>query len=366
MIPVYSPHVGQEEILLVNSCLSSGWISSAGSYIEEFETSWAGYVGCKHGVAVTNGTHALELALAACDLPPQSEVIIPSFTIISCALAAIKNNLKPVLCDVDPITWCIDTNKIIDKITDNTSAIMPVHMYGHSADMSKILSIAKLNCLKVIEDAAEAHGAEYLYNDGWRRCGGMGDVGCFSFYGNKIITTGEGGMVVTNDENIAKKMRSIRNLCFGEGYNRFIHTGIGSNFRMTNIQAAIGLGQIKRIDQILNNKRRVADYYNHHLSKHQELQLPPNTDDVRNVYWMYGIVSKNKQLKAVDIIKRLKAKDIESRPFFAGLHKQPIGVTGIFPITDYISEYGLYIPSGIDLTEQQLEYVCSSIKEILQ
>lgn len=369
MIPVNTPVFGEQEKAYVNQCLNTGWVAT-GEFVADFEHAWASYCGCKHGIAVTNGTHALELAIAALDFPTNSEIIIPSFTIISCALAAIRNNLKPVLVDANSEDWCIDTTKIADAITTKTVAIMPVHIYGHPANMADILDIATKHNLIIIEDAAEAHGASCYVDKRWQKCGSIGHVGCFSFYGNKIITTGEGGMVITNDQDLAKRMRSIRNLCFGEGNNRFVHDRLAHNFRMTNIQAAIGLGQLERIDKIITKKRDIARYYNQKLSYCQTYQLPPRTN-ISNVYWMYGLVSKDLDRPAAHFIHELYKLGIDSRPFFTGLHQQPalnIPDTPFrqhsFPITEYLAKYGFYIPSGIDLRFDQLQTVTDALLEL--
>jgi len=366
MIPVNTPVIGHPEKEYVAQCMESGWISSVGRFVPEFEKSWANYCGCEHGIAVTNGTHALELAIAALQLPKGSEIIIPSLTIISCALAAIRNGLKPVLVDAHPYTWCIDTDAIEAAITPNTSAIMVVHIYGYPVDMDSILTLAAKHNLKIIEDAAEAHGAECLVRQEktWKRCGSIGHVGCFSFYGNKIITTGEGGMVITNDKTLADRMRSIRNLCFGEGENRFTHVGIGNNFRMTNIQAAIGLGQVSRISDILRQKQFVGTFYRQQLKDLGVYQLPPESPDAINVYWMFGLISCDPQRPASYFIKQLRDRGVESRPFFTGLHRQPIGVGGEFPVCDKLSKQGFYIPSGVGLTISELVSVCSALREL--
>lgn len=368
MIQVNTPVIGDLEKEYVSQCMQSGWISSTGLFVNEFESAWARYCGCEYGVAVTNGTHALELAIAALQLPKGSEIILPSFTIISCAIAAIRNGLKPVLVDADPYTWCMDIDAVKSVITCNTTAIMPVHMYGYPVDMSQILEIASKNNLEIVEDAAEAHGAECLIQQEktWKKCGGIGDIGCFSFYGNKIITTGEGGMAITNDKILADRMRSIRNLCFGKGENRFTHTGVGNNFRMTNIQAAIGLGQVSRIHDILQQKQTISSLYRNQLSDLGDIfQFPPLSQDALNVHWMFGIVSRDPKRPASYFIDGLQKRGIESRPFFTGLHRQPLGLTGDFPVCDKLSKYGFYIPSGVGLTISDLNSVCSALKELV-
>jgi len=367
MIPVCSPTIGRLEKEYVQSCLDTGWISSSGDFIMKFEDEWANYCGCKYGVTTTNGTHALELAIAALQLPKGSEVILPSFTIISCAIAIIKNNLKPVFVDARPDTWCMDVSNLESYITSQTSAIMPVHIYGYPVDMNVILDIANKYKLRIIEDAAEAHGAECFVRNikSWKKCGSVGDVGCFSFYANKIITTGEGGMVITNDRDLADSMKSIRNLCFGNNNNRFLHTGIGSNYRMTNIQASIGLAQLSRIDEILGKKEFIKRYYNANINNN-DFQLPPiSSSDFNCVNWMYGLVSRNPHKTASYFIENLRRYGVDSRPFFVGLHRQPSLISNRpYPICDWLSEYGFYIPSGVGLTTSEMDIVISALRDL--
>lgn len=363
VIPVNTPHIGHEELSNISKCINDGWISS-GPMVEEFESCWARFCGSKHGVAVTNGTHALELAVWSLGLEPGSEVILPAFTIISCAIAVVRNGLKPVLVDVNRSDFNINVDLIEDKISRKTAAIMPVHMYGNPCDMQRILSIAKKYNLVVIEDAAEAHGAECMIDGVWRRSGGMGDVGCFSFYANKIITTGEGGMVVTNDDNLASTLRSKRNLHFGVGHDRFLHTGIGNNYRMTDMQASVGLAQFGKIDYLLGRKLRMAKYYNDNLAGVAGYGLPTVWGDRRNVYWMYGLVNELSHKNAKIIIGELAEYGIESRPFFTSLHRQPIGCDGSYPVADFASEHGFYIPSGPGLSDSDLKYIVDTLIRI--
>jgi perosamine synthetase len=279
MIPVSEPLVGEKEIEYVNECLRTGWISSAGHFIEEFEQKWADYCGMKYGIAMSNGTAALQAAIGCINLQKGDKVIMPSFTIISCAQAILYNGGIPVLVDCDPRTWCMDVEEVREKIESEINrgdgklkAIMPVHIYGHPVNMDPILALAKKYNLKIIEDAAEVHGAEYLTGRNtahprWKKCGGFGDISVFSFYANKLITTGEGGMVLTNDIAHAEKARGLRNLCF-RPEQRFLHTELGHNFRITNLQAAIGLGQLERIDEIVATKRRMGKAYTEPWKKH--------------------------------------------------------------------------------------------------
>lgn len=368
MIPVCEPSLGNAELHNVEQCLRTGWISG-GKFVEEFERKWSSYCGMAHGIAVSNGTAALQLALQALNFPTGSEVIMPSFTIISCALAAIRNRLVPVLVDADPETWCINPDLIEAAITPRTRAIMPVHIYGHPAEMHKIMDIAHRHRITIVEDAAQAHGAEVKVptDSGlqMRKCGGIGHISCFSFYGNKIVTTGEGGMVLTNDPVVATKLRELRNLCFGVGDSRFIHTDLGYNYRMTNLQAAIGVAQVERVEELIQKKRRIAFAYRYLLNS-PKIQHPVERPWVKSVYWMYGIVVEN----ALAMADHLRKRGIESRPFFVGLHQQPILSTYTnqsrsYPVTERLSANGLYLPSGVDLTDDVLQEIASTIFGVL-
>jgi perosamine synthetase len=326
---------------------------------------FADYTGHTNGIAVCNGTAALEVAMAAIDLKPGEEVIIPSFTIISCALAVVKRGGVPVLVDVEPDTWCMNPDQVRDKISSKTKAIMAVHMYGHPVDMDPIMDLAENNRLYVIEDAAQVHGAEYKN----KKCGGFGHISCFSFYANKIITTGEGGMVVTSDDRLAERARLHRNLCFKQG-RRFYHEEIGSNCRITNLQAAVGVAQMERIDEFVRIKTRNGKAYNRALSDLEWLQTPAEKEWARNVYWMYGIViDEGTGYDAESFAERLKEKGIGTRPFFLGMHMQPaLHNMGLFkgenyPVTDWLAKQGLYLPSGLTLSEEQIDKVAKAVKE---
>jgi perosamine synthetase len=400
MIPVNEPLIGSKELQYVTECLKTGWISSEGKFIREFEEKWAAYCGMKYGIAVSNGTTALQVAIGCLDLEPGDEVVIPAFTIISCALAVIYNGGKLVLVDSEPRTWTMDTTKIEEKITDRTKAIMPVHIYGHPCDMAPIWELAKKYNLIVIEDAAEAHGAEYRtkvqgdpegHSDTkrseveesrqsevqrkeeyeWKKCGGLGDISCFSFYANKIITTGEGGMVLTNNEGYAEKARSLRNLCFKKE-RRFYHSELGHNFRLTNMQAAIGLAQLERIDELIEKKRWIGQAYTERLKYVEGLILPVEEPWAKNVYWMYGVVlNEGTRMDAIEFAKRLREHDVDTRPFFLGMHEQPVfHKMGFFkdehyPIAERIARQGLYLPSGLTLTERDIGEVVKAVKEVI-
>ena len=367
MIPVNEPLVGESENKYVMECLRTGWISSEGHFIHDFEERWAAYCGMSYGVAVSNGTVALEIATACLDLQPGDEVIMPTFTIISCAQAVTMCGLKPVLVDSDPRTWCMDVSQVEEKITERTRALMPVHIYGHPVDMDPLQELARKHNLIIIEDAAEAHGAEYK----GRKTGGLGDLGCFSFYANKIITTGEGGMVLTRDAGQAERLRALRNLCFRKE-RRFYHTELGHNYRLTNLQAAIGLAQLERIDESVVKKRWMGAAYAERLKNIAGLQLPIEEPWARNVYWMYGVVLEEEfGMDAVEFARQLAELGVMTRPFFLGMHEQPVfqGM-GLFldehyPIAEHIARQGLYLPSGMTLTEAQLEQVCEAVGRVL-
>jgi perosamine synthetase len=376
MIPVNEPWLNERDVEYVAESVRSGWISSSGKFINEFEKGWAAYCGRRYGIAVSNGTVALQLALASLNLKPGDEVIIPAFTIISCAMAVVYAGGVPVLVDSDADNWTMDVKHVSEKITSKTKAIMPVHIYGHPADIDPILELAERFRLTVIEDAAEAHGAEYLTGRNsdypeWRRCGKFGALSCFSFYANKLITTGEGGMVLTDDPGLAERTRSMRNLCF-QPNRRFYHEQLGFNFRLTNMQAALGVAQLGRIDEIVKRKRWVGKEYTRRLGDIKTLQLPVEEAWARSVYWMYGVVlSDEVGIDAIQFAEKLKIFGVETRPFFLGMHEQPVfHQRGLFinehyPVAERLARQGLYLPSGLTLTDDQLENVCVAIHEIL-
>ncbi len=366
MIPVCEPFLSGKELEYVNDCLKTNWISSKGKYIEEFEQRFANYCGCQYGISASSGTTALHLALASLGIGPGDEVIIPTFTMIATAFAVAYTGGKPVLVDAEPETWNIDTAKIEEKITDDTKVILPVHIYGHPCDMKPIMRIAQKHHLWVVEDAAEAHGAEYRGN----KAGGIGDVNCFSFYANKIITTGEGGMVVTNDAEIAERARSLKDLAHSK-VKRFLHTDIAFNYRMTNIQAAIGLAQFEKIDELIERRRSHAHLYDSLLKDIEGVRLPPEKEWAKNVYWMYGILVEDSfGISRDELMERLKGKGIETRVFFIPVHQQPafqklnLFQSESYPVAEGLSQKGLYLPSGSGLREAEIQEVCRIIREI--
>ncbi len=377
MIPVNEPLLAEEDFAALQDTFRTGWISSAGKYVDEFENTWAAYCGVRHGIAVSNGTTALQVAVEAVGIGAGDEVIMPTFTIISCASAVVRAGGKPVLVDSDPITWCMNIDQVAAAITTRTKAIMVVHMYGHPVDMDPIMALAEQHGLVVIEDAAEVHGA--LYQSGrdkpgavWKKCGGMGHIATFSFFANKLITTGEGGMVVTDDPHYAAKARSLRNLCFRTD-RRFLHTEHGHQFRLTNMQAALGVGQVTRIESIVERKRWAANEYQQRLSDLTQLQLPIERPWARSVFWVYGMVlADDVTFDASEFARRLKALDVETRPFFLGMHEQPVfHDMGLFkgekhPVSERIARRGLYVPSGLALTINQIDIVSQAVRQALR
>jgi perosamine synthetase len=376
-IPACEPVIGQRELEYVTECLRTGWVSSAGQFIDEFENRWAAYCGRRYGVAMSNGTTALQAAVAALDLEPGDEVIMPTFTIVSCAQAVTYNGGRPVLVDCDPETWCMDVAQVEAAVSSRTRAIMPVHIYGHPVDMDPIVRLAQEHGLAVIEDAAEAHGAEYLSDrlsssPTWQRCGSMGTASAFSFYANKLITTGEGGMLLTDDEELFERARAIRNMCFGRGDERFRHISLGHNFRMTNVQAAMGVAQVERIDEIVARKRWIGQQYTWRLQEVEKLQLPVEREWARSVYWMYGVVvSEDTGMDGAEFARRLRQRGVDTRPFFLGMHEQPaFQEQGLFvgerhPVAERIARQGVYLPSGLTLTEADIERVIWAVREVL-
>lgn len=368
-IPVNEPLLNGNEKKYLAECIDSGWISSEGPFIKKFEEQFAQKVNRNYAVAVANGTLAIDAAIQALDIKAGDEVILPTFTIISCVLQIIRNGAIPVLVDCDPNTFNMDVNQVEAKITHKTKAIMIVHIYGLPVDVDPILALAKIYNLKVIEDAAEMHGQTYR----GAPCGSFGDISTFSFYPNKHITTGEGGMIVTNDLALAERCQSLRNLCF-QPQKRFYHQELGWNMRMTNLQAAVGVAQLERLDEFVIKKREMGKLYNQLLSNLSDwLQLPVvETEHAENIYWVYSIVLKDQLNKnAATIMKRLAELGIGTRPFFYPLHLQPaLQQLGLFanesyPIAEKIAEYGFYIPSGLALTKEQIKKVAETVREVI-
>lgn len=369
MISVCEPVLDGNEARYVMDCLQSNWISSNGNYNRLFEESMAQYIGSQYAVSCSSCTTALHLALLAAGIGPGDEVIIPSFTLIVSANTVLQTGATPVLVDVDPKTWCIDPTLIEEKISPRTRAIMVVHMYGHPCDMPEILRIAQKYDLKVIEDCAESHGAEI----NGQRTGSFGDLSCFSFYGNKIVTTGEGGMVLCDDAAYAERLSLLRNQGFQQP--RFVHEVMGFNYRLTNIQAAIGLAQMEKIEEKIAKKRLIARLYNEFLSGQDDFDLPYEAPGYLNVYWMYGIVLKGKMTAKKEwVMGYLKEKGIETRSFFCPMHLQPVFQQGEhtithpsfrqkYPVSENLWRNGLYLPSGLNLDREQVKQVCETLLE---
>lgn len=368
MIPVNTPLLDGNERKYLLECLDSGWISSEGPFVKEFEERFAARVGRKYGIAVTNGTAALDAAVEALAIGPGDEVILPTFTIISCINQIIRAGATPVLVDSDPITWNMDTAQIEAKITPRTKAILVVHIYGLPVDIHPVLELAKRYGLKTIEDAAEMLGQTYR----GRPCGCFGDISTFSFYPNKHITTGEGGMIVTDDPTYAEICRSLRNLCFRPG-RRFVHDRLGWNLRMTNLQAALGLAQLERLDEVVAKKRWIGMRYMELLKDVPGLQLPLGmTEYATNIYWVFGIVlGPLISFDADEAMRKLSQKGIGTRPFFWPMHEQPIFrnlgmfIKESYPVSENLARRGLYIPSGLALTDPEITEVASCVREIL-
>jgi perosamine synthetase len=367
-IPVNEPNLQGNEKRYLNECIDSGWISSEGPFVARFESMLAERVDRRFGIAVSSGTAALEVAVAALEMKPGAEVIMPSFTIISCAAAIVKAGLTPVVVDCCADTWNLDVTQLEEKITEKTEAIMVVHIYGLPTNMSPVLSLAKRFNLKVIEDAAEAIGQVCEK----RPCGGFGDVSIFSFYPNKHVTTGEGGMIFCDDPEIQDRCQRLRNLCF-DNTRRFIHESIGWNYRLTNLQAALGVAQTERLDETLKRKRYIGQCYHQLLDEVDGLRLPvPKTKYAENHYWVFGVILEDKRYpSARDAILELKSMQIGCRPFFFPIHLQPVFKRqGLFEgeicsESEWIAERGFYIPSGTAITDDQIEHVAKTLKECL-
>ena len=367
-IPVNIPIITNEDALEVYKTVKSGWVSSSGLKIDEFENKLAKFTNRKFCCCVSNGTAALEIAVRSLDIGKNDEVITPAFTIISNANAIIKNFAKVVLVDSDPTTWNINIDEIKKKITSRTKAIMIPHIYGFPADMEKIINICKKKKIYLIEDAAEMIGQKYKNIP----CGSFGDISTFSFYANKHITTGEGGAIFTNNRKLDKKIRELRNLSFGKK-NRFNHTDLSWNYRFTNIQAALGLSQLKRIKSIIKRKKEIGNIYYNNFKNNKNILIQPNKlKYASNIYWVFGIILRNKfHNKKLEVQKKLLNKSIETRPFFWPMHKQNIfKKMGLFknesyPIAENLSKNGFYLPSGVGLKNDQINYIVKIVNKIL-
>ena len=369
-IPVNTPKIFGNESKLVNECFKTGWISSEGPFVKEFEAKFSKFHKRKYGIAVTSGTAALEIAIKSLNLKKGDEVIVPTFTIISSILCLVKNGLKPILIDSDISNWNMDVSQVIKKINKKTKAIIITHIYGFPVHMNKILKKKKKKKIAVIEDAAEMIGQKYFN----KFCGTFGQISTFSFYANKHITTGEGGMILTNDKKIFEKCKSLRNLCFGNTKNRFNHDDIGWNYRFTNIQAAFGLGQFKNIKWIIKRKMEIGKRYHNNLKSNKNIILQDlKTSYSKNIFWVFGILLKKNYKKNRELItKELLKNNIQTRNFFYPMHKQKIFLNKKifsknikYPVSEYLAQKGFYIPSGLGITNSEIDLVSKKINEII-
>jgi perosamine synthetase len=375
MIPVNEPLLGREELNKVASCIKDNWVSSQGEYLKEFEDRFAAYCGVQYGISTTSGTTALHLALASLGVGPGDEVLMPTFTMAATAFAVSYCGAKPVFVDSEPETFNIDINRVTCYLAKQekqgkikVKVILPVHIYGHPVNMRPLLETAKRYSIAVIEDAAEAHGAEYR----GKRCGSFGDLACFSFYANKIITTGEGGMVVTDDPLLADRARRLKDLAHAVD-QRFLHTDIGFNYRMTNMQAALGVAQLNKINSHIEKKRWMAKEYAKGLQDLPGLRLPLEQAWAKSVFWMYAVlVEDGFGLNRDEVRERLRHRGIDTRSFFIPMHLQPVFQAknknaryfGPFPVAEKISEQGFYLPSGLKITKEQIRHICRAIKDL--
>lgn len=363
MIPVNTPLLSGNEKKYINECIDTGWISSEGPFIQKFEQQFSSYVDRDYGIAVSNGSAALDIAVKALGIGKGDEVILPTFTIISPAQSIVTAGATPVLVDSNPLTWNMDVDQIESKITTKTKAILVVHIYGLPVDMDPVLQLCSKYNLFLIEDAAEMHGQTYK----GKKCGSFGDISIFSFYPNKHITTGEGGMIVTNEESLFFKCQKLRNLAFEPQGRRFVHNEIGWNYRMTNMQAAIGLAQLEKIEFHIKRKREIGAQYNKGFSSLSKFKLPlDETEFAKNIYWVYGLIAES-PTQQEEMVNYLSKHNIGSRPFFWCMHEQPVFKSmGIFsnerfPVAENIARNGLYIPSGLGLKNDEIEYVIEKI-----
>ncbi|MFH0725317.1 MAG: DegT/DnrJ/EryC1/StrS family aminotransferase [Pseudomonadota bacterium] len=373
-IPVCNPVIPENAMKYVNEVIQANWISSSCpdqdiNFIKKLEKGFSAFVGTKYGVTTTSGTSALNLAVSCLNLGKGDEIIMPSFTMISTATCAVHHGARPVFVDACKDTWCMDSSMIEKAITRNTKAIMPVHIYGYPADMNNIMSIAAQKGLYVIEDAAHAIGTQYYGH----HAGSMGIIGCFSFYANKIVTSGEGGMLVTNDPIIARRANYLKNHAFSE--TRFIHEDFGYNYRMNNLTAAYGYASFEGVRDNIKKKTGIAQWYNTALKNVEGILLPPESNaNIQNSYWMYAIlIDKNRFGRDKSEVRQLLAQNyaIETRDFFYPLHKQPAIIrSGLshkedrLPVSEMLWDRGCYLPSGVDLNEKQINYIAESLEQL--
>ena len=369
-IPVNKPKIINSDVYAVTKVLKENWISAEGKNVKIFEKKFSKFIGHKYGVTVTNGTAALEVAIQSLNLPKKSEVLIPNFTIFSNASACLKNNLtiKPI--DCDKYNWNVSVESILKNISSKTKLIIATHIYNYPIEIDLLRKICKKRKIILLEDAAEVFGQKYKN----KMCGSYGDISTFSFYANKQITTGEGGMITTNSKKLYKKMLSLRNLSFGIK-DRFNHDDISSNYRMSNIQASLGLNQLKRIDKIVKKKHLIGKTYFNFLKKNENIYIPPPKKfNIKNIYWVVAILIINKKLRldAKQVMKKLNEKGIGTRPFFWPIHKQKTLKNYNFynskkyMNSEYICKYGFYLPSSLNLTINEIKYISNNVNKILK
>ncbi len=366
-VPVNLPSLSGNELTYLKECIESGWISSEGPFVSQFENGFSRYIGREHGISVANGSAALDIAVQALEIGPGDDVILPALTIISPALSIIRSGATPVLVDSDPVTWNMDVTQVEAAITPKTKAILVVHLYGLPIDMDPLLELSKKHNIPIIEDAAEMIGQ--TYRD--KKCGNFGLVSTFSFYPNKHITTGEGGMVLCDDPEIADRCRKLRNLAFEPGMRRFVHYEMGWNYRMTNMQAALGMAQLEQIEKFLRQKREMGRYYQEHLAylTDYNYQLPlHSTGYAENIYWIFGLVAPS-EMEMNNLLDYLTKNRVGTRPFFWCMHEQPVfirmGLFGNqhFPCAESLARRGFYIPGGLGITEKHMQMVTTRISD---
>jgi perosamine synthetase len=366
-IPVYLPRFGPEEAELVARAVKGGWITSDGPYVARFERAFSRYVGGRYGIATTNGTAALHVALVTLGVGPGDEVIVPDATMVACMDAVLYTGATPVLVDVDPTTWTLDPALVEAAITPRTRAMMPVHLYGHPAEMDRLLRIARAHRIAIIEDAAEAHGSEFR----GRRVGNLGEIGCFSFYANKILTTGEGGMVVTRRAGLAERCQRLRELAYASPVRNYHHTEVGFNYRLTDLQAAVGLAQLARMKEFVRHRRECAALYREMLGGTEGLELPNEAPWARSAYWSYVPLVRGGMTRRRRLQEHLARRGIGSRVAFWPMHRQPFappkyrGSHG-FPVSDRIGRQGLSLPFGNGITLESVGTVAAAVRDALR
>ena len=364
-IPVNEPLLAKNVKKYVLECIETNWISSGGNYVKKFENDFSKFIGMKYGISNTSGTSSLHLAMLSLGIGKDDEVIMPAHTMIATAAAVSYVGAKPILVDIEFDTYNIDPTKIEEKISNKTKCILLVDLFGHPVDYDPILKLSRKYNLYTVDDAAQSHGAKYK----GKMVGSLTDISCFSFYANKIITTGEGGMLLTNNKKIAEKASSFRDLCHNKK-KRFLHDEIGYNYRMTNLQAAIGTAQLEEIKNFLKIKKNMASVYHENLKNIEGIQFPTSKNYADPVFWMYTILIDKKKfgINRDTLMTKLKFFGIDSRTTFISLNKQPpyrkFFKNQKFPISEHVEKNGLYLPSGLAITEKQIHYVCNCIKKI--